>query len=121
MVWRGDVALHEVKQGMKKKILETPLGHPDLVQPFLRATTETDAVLLGSVPAVPDMQSARLVLLFFALTKANYLVRATSPAVTQEFEPRAPTDLQEMFRLRTLKFEVSSNFDLQRLKIELRG
>ena len=70
------------------KVLGTPLGHPAFVQSFLRAKTEDHALLLGRIPKVPDLQSAWLILLFCASTRANYLLRALLPCVTEEFAAR---------------------------------
>ena len=83
LVWKGNAALPEVEQGIK--ILGTPLGHPAYVQSFLRAKTEDHALLLRRILEVPDLQSAWLILLFCASTRANYLLRALPPCVTQEF------------------------------------
>ena len=83
LVWRGDPTLPEVEQGMK--ILGTPLGHPSYVQSFLRAKTDDHTLLLERIPEVPDLQSAWLILLFCASTRANYLLRALPPGVTEEF------------------------------------
>ena len=83
VVWRGDTTLPEAEQGMK--ILGTLLGHPQFVQSFLRATNEAHAVLVDRIPAIPDLQSAWLVLLFCASSRANYLLSALHPAATQEF------------------------------------
>ena len=83
LVWRGDTAIPEVEHGMK--ILGTPLGHPAYVQSFLRAKTEEHALLLGSIPELPDLQSAWLILLFCASSRANYLLRTLPPCVTEEF------------------------------------
>ena len=83
LVWRGDTALPEVEKGMK--ILGTPLGHRAYVQSFLRAKTEDHALLLGRIPEVPDLQSAWLILLFCASTRANFLLRTLPPCVTEEF------------------------------------
>ncbi len=46
-------ALPETEQGMK--ILGTPLGHPQFVQSFLRATNEAHAVLVNRIPEIPDL------------------------------------------------------------------
>ena len=67
------------------KVLGTPLGHPQFVKSFLRATNEAHAVLVNRIPAIPDLQSAWLVLLFCASTRANYLLRALHTAATQDF------------------------------------
>ena len=56
MVWRGDAAFPEAEPDMK--ILGTPLGHPKYVQSFLRATNEAHGVLMNTIPAVFDLQSA---------------------------------------------------------------
>ena len=77
VVCRGDTSLPEAEQGMK--ILGTPLGHQQFVQSFLRATNEAHAVLVNRIPAIPDLQSAWLVLLFCA-TRANYLLCALPPS-----------------------------------------
>ena len=42
-------------------------------------------LLLERIPEVPDLQSAWLILLFCASTRANYLLRALPPGVTEEF------------------------------------
>ena len=86
LVWRGNAALPEAEQGIK--ILGTPLGHPAFVQSFLRKKTEDHALLLGGILEVPDLQSAWLILLYCVSTRANYLLRALPPCVTEEFAAR---------------------------------
>ena len=75
-VWRGS----EVPTTEQRIIvLGTPLAHEDFVREHLERTREKHRVLLRRIPIVPDVQSAWLLLLHCASTRANYLLRVVRP------------------------------------------
>ena len=61
-IWRG--AGLPSQQGIR--VLGIPIGHKEYVQAELRATTEKHSILLNRIPLVQDLQSAWLLLLFYA-------------------------------------------------------
>ena len=67
------------------KVLGTPLGSPEYVSRLLAEKREEHDRLLQLIPDVPDLQSAWLLLLLSASTRANYLLRALPPTVTREY------------------------------------
>ena len=80
-VWRGEgpPAHHGVR------VLGIPVGHEEFVQAELRATTVKHQTLVERVPLVEDLQSAWLLLLFCANTRAMYSLLGVPPAETEEF------------------------------------
>ena len=59
--------------------------HEEYVQAELRATTEKHSILLDRIPLVQDLQSAWLLLLFCANTRATCSLRGIPPAETEQF------------------------------------
>ena len=83
VVWRGDAELPTNQQGFK--VLGVPFGHPAFVKKFLEQKIAEHRVLLERIPAVPDTQSAWLLLSFCAAARSNFFLRAVNPAETDEF------------------------------------
>ena len=54
IVWRGDVSLPTVDQGVQ--LLGTPLGHPDFVRAQLASLSTVHDRLLQQVPTIPDLR-----------------------------------------------------------------
>ena len=81
-VWRGS-EVPTTKQG--NKVLGTPLGHEDFVREHLERTREKHRILLRRIPIVPDVQSAWLLLLHCASTRANYMLRVVRPEWALDF------------------------------------
>ena len=81
-VWTGS-EITSTQQGIK--VLGCPLGHEDLVRAQLEATTAKHSALLQAIPNVPDVQSARLLLLYCASARANYQVRVLRPDAVEQF------------------------------------
>ena len=80
-VWRGEGP--PAQQGVR--VLGIPIGHEEFVQAELRATTVKHQTLVERIPLVQDLQSAWLLLLFCANTRATYSFRGVPPAETEEF------------------------------------
>ena len=80
-VWRGEGPPSQ--QGVR--VLGIPIGHVEFVQAELRATTEKHGLLVEKNPLVQDLQSAWLLLLFCANTRATYSFRGVPPAETEQF------------------------------------
>ena len=84
IVWRGCADLPGHQQG--NRVLGTPQGKPEFVVEQLREVSQSHASLFEKIPAVQDLQCAWLLLLFFcASTRANYLLRAVPPALSEGF------------------------------------
>ena len=88
IVWRG-------QQGIR--VLGTPLGKPEFVVEQLREVSQSHAALFEKIPAVQDLQCAWLLLLFCASTRANYLLRAVPPALSEGFARVHDTRVWECF------------------------
>ena len=72
-------------QNKGSKSWGTPLGHEDFVREHLEHTREKHRVLLRRIPIVPDVQSAWLLLLHCASTRANYMLRVVRPEWALDF------------------------------------
>ena len=82
-VWRGDVSLPTVEQGVR--ILGTPLGHPEYVRAQLASLSVVHDQLLQKVPTIPDLQCAWMLLLYCCAARANYILRMVHPDLTATF------------------------------------
>ena len=76
-VWRGGLESETHDRGIK--ILGTPLGHSDYVAHQLQLIRRHQQTLLGRIPALPDVQSARALLLHCGATRANNFLRVIPP------------------------------------------
>ena len=83
VVWRGNHALPTCAQGFK--VLGVTIGHPDFVEEFLARITREHELLFERIPAMEDLQSAWLVLLFCAAPRANFWLRSVRPELVQQF------------------------------------
>ena len=83
VVWRGNHALPTSAQGFK--VLGVPINHPDFVEEFLARKTREHELLFERIPAMEDLQSAWLVLLFCAAPRANFWLRSVRPELVQQF------------------------------------
>ena len=82
VVWRGDQSLETKVQGFKD--LGAPIGHPDFVAEFLAKKSREHEVLFDRIPAMEDLQSAWLVLLFCAAPRANFWLRMVRPEMVAQ-------------------------------------
>ena len=82
-MWRGDPSLSLAEQGVK--VLGTPLGHTEFLKAQLREVINSHSILWERIPSVPDLQSAWLLFVFCAATRANYLLRSVPPDVADEY------------------------------------
>ena len=82
-VWRGDPGLPSHKQGVI--ILGTPLGRAEFVEGQLAEKIEEHGILLDRITKVTDLQSAWLLLLFCAASRANYVLRVVHPENSFQF------------------------------------
>ena len=76
-MWRGDAHLHLDQQGFK--VLGVPFGHPAYVKRFLEEKIADHSVLLDPIPAVPDTQSAWLLLSFLRCSPIQFLLARSQP------------------------------------------
>ena len=82
-VWFGDHALPFAERGIS--VLGTPLGHWSHVKAQLRSKAASHRVLLDRIPAIQDLQSAWLLLLFCASPRENYFLKVVHPISSQAF------------------------------------
>ena len=73
VVWRGDHRLPVVQQGVV--VLGSPVGHDEFIKAKLMSKVTEHQTLLERIPLVRAVQSAWLLLLFCAATRANYWLR----------------------------------------------
>ena len=71
------------EQGIR--VLGIPIGHTDFVKAQLRATTVTHKTLFERIWCVQDLQSAWLLLLFCANTRAMCSLRGVPPVEAAQF------------------------------------
>ena len=83
IVWRGDAELNFEDQGVV--ILGTPLGHEEFVRSHLAKKSVKHDQLVEKILLVPDLQSAWILLLYCAATRANYVLRVVHPALSTTF------------------------------------
>ena len=83
IVWRGDVSLPTVDQGVR--LLGTPLGHPDFVRAQLASWSTVHDQLMQQVPTIPDLQCAWMMLLYCCAGRANYTLRVVHPGLSATF------------------------------------
>ena len=83
VVWRGDACLDPSQRGLK--VLGAPNGCDEFVRTQLHATATKQASLLQKIPAVRDLQSALLLLLYCAVPRANSYLRMVRPRLSEEF------------------------------------
>ena len=81
--WTGSLELAPERRGLK--ILGTPLGSPEFVAAHMRRLQEQHSTLLEALRAMPEMQSAWLLLSLCANARANYYLRALPPSLSREF------------------------------------
>ena len=86
VVWKESQEMPRAQRGVK--ILGTPVCDPEYVKAMLSRKTEEYRVFLEHIPNVDDLQSAWLLLLFCASTRANYLIRNVQPELVVEFAQR---------------------------------
>ena len=95
VVWRGDVDLDPSQRGLK--VLGSPIGSDEFVRTQLRSMATKHATLLQRIPAVRDLQSAWLLLLFCAVPRANFHLRMVSPHLSEEFAEAHDNALWQCF------------------------
>ena len=71
------------------KVLGAPIGSDEFVRAQLEVTATKHATLLQRIPALRDLQSAWLLLLFCAAPRANFHLRVVRPPLSEAF--RKPT------------------------------
>ena len=83
VVWRGDQSLPVEQQGVT--VLGSPVGHDEFIRVKLMKKVTEHQTLLERIPLVSDVQSAWLLLLCCAATRANYWLRTVRPDLTLQF------------------------------------
>ena len=82
-LWFGDLEDRPEERGIR--VLGTPLGSDEFVRVQLQLTVDSHRLLLDRIPAVQDLESAWLLLLFCAVSRATYFLRVCRPSVTDLF------------------------------------
>ena len=82
-IWFGSLEAPPEERGIK--VLGTPLGTAAFVRSRLQSTVEHHRLLLGRIPAIQDLQSAWLLLLFCASSRATYHLRVCHPEFAAPF------------------------------------
>ena len=82
-LWFGDLEDRPEERGIR--VFGTPLGSDDFVRVQLQSTVDSHRLLLDRIPAVQDLQSAFIFLLFCAASRATYYLRVCRPSVTDLF------------------------------------
>ena len=77
IVWRVDHRLPVMQQGVV--VLGSPVGHDEFIKAKLMSKVTEHQTLLERIPLVRDVQSAWLLLLFCAATRANNWLRTVRP------------------------------------------
>ena len=83
VVWKGDPQLPEEQQGVR--VLGVPVGRGELVRVFLEKKNKEHDTLFQRIPWLNDPQSAWLLLLMCASTRANFWLRSVHPDLTEAF------------------------------------
>ena len=83
VVWKGDPQLPEEQQGVR--VLGVPIGRGELVRVFLEKKNKEHETLFQRIPWLNDPQSAWLLLLMCASTRANFWLRSVHPDLTEAF------------------------------------
>ena len=87
----GEVPSWTREQGIK--ILGIFVGHHDFITAFMERKSAVHATLLERIPAVPDVQSAWLLLFHCAQARANFLLRGVQPSLLAPFAPKQDHNL----------------------------
>ena len=82
-LWFGDKEDRPEERGIR--VLGTPLGSDEFVRVQLQSTVDSHWLLFHRIPAVQDLQSAWLLLLFCAASRATHYLRVCRPSVTDLF------------------------------------
>ena len=82
-VWFGGFDRPPEERGIR--VLGTPLGSAEYVRSQLDATEAAHQLLLQRIPAVQDLQSAWLLLLFCASSRATFYLRVCHPDHSEAF------------------------------------
>ena len=80
-VWKGNLPRH--KRGMT--VLGTPLGSEAFVQEKGKKRLQEEQQLLDTLPQLPDLQCAWLLLYFSGVPRANHLLRAVPPSLIKGY------------------------------------
>ena len=91
LVCGGAPGCHLVNKG--SRFYGAPLGHEEFVAAHLEKTLRKHQALFDAIPSVPDVQSAWLLLLHCASSRANYLLRVVRPEWTVHFAHSHDTGL----------------------------
>ena len=95
-VWVGAWTLPPEQQGLV--VLGAPLGTEAFVQRHLRDRRRNQDALLERIPTLGDLQSAWLLLLFCASTRANYFLRMLPPHCTAAYSREHDRAIASCFR-----------------------
>ena len=83
VVWKGDPQLPEEQQGVR--VLGVPIGRGEFVRVFLEKKNKDHETLFQRIPWLNDPQSAWLLLLMCASTRANFWLISVHPDLTDAF------------------------------------
>ena len=82
-IWFGDLDAPDEARGIR--VLGTPLGSDAFVMAQLQSTSDRHRLLLDRIPAFQGMQSALLLFLFCAASRATFYLRVCRSSVTEAF------------------------------------
>ena len=91
----GDLDAPAAEPGVR--VLGTPLGHRAYVEAQLQRTRDDHQQLLDGLPLVQNLQSAWLLLLFCAATRANYFLRVVHPFSSESVARQHDTRVRQCF------------------------
>ena len=82
-MWLGDPSLPPERRGLR--VLGLPLGPDACVQAELVTLRQKQQPLLDALPAIPDLQTSWLLLLYCASPRAHYALRGLRPDLTRDY------------------------------------
>ena len=97
VVWKGDAEIPDQERGVR--VLGAPIGSSEYVLAQLNAKSREQRLLFQRISAVPDLQSAWLLLLFCGATRANFWLRMVRPELTAQFAEEHDGNVWQCFAL----------------------
>ena len=116
-IWFGDLQTPAGLRGIR--VLGTPLGTEEFVQAQLRTTVGSHELLLSRIPLVPDLQSAFLLLLFCASSRATFYLRVCNPLFAARFARQHDSQVWQCFLNLTGQLPHQATWELGSLPLHL--
>ena len=95
VVWKRDAEIPDQERGVR--VLGAPIGSSECVLAQLNAKSREQRLLFQRIPAVPDLQSAWLLLLLCGATRANFWLRMVRPELTAQFAEQHDNNVWQCF------------------------